>query len=589
MQGITKRNGSSNEYIRDYSNMRGLSLVKSFDDPCHFSYLENMYVDYESGGGAIESIPGFRRLYSFEQPINSICSCGDNLLIHAADELYLINKEERDNIPTLSPIANLKNDKSHAFRYNGSTFISDGEQILFVDGSGSVGRVDFTDVKVDFTAGAVHEEVLMLSGAKGSPSEVFCLKANDDCTDFSIERCFKMSDPVVSMSSLFGYLWIITPNSILGYKKRDGQLVEEIKLDGITPLSPGVVFNGELAFVTRSGIYTLSYDDKIKLACRSSAINPMLLNENLRSARLALWRGYLAVCVGGRIYLADSRDMSKVGDSMEYRWYYLNGIGTYRKDKRVYRYAPANADGYCSHLRLYEKAEGEIMSVTNKSGDKIFFVEADGKKYSVHPTDEFDGGLFFPAVCVYQTDDLLFFGTECGDLCVFNNDMRGVAPKRLSQKADFNEDEYKSTFGTRIHPDFYSFDRHAPRYAVLTPRDRCGFPFDKKTDLPSSLILTLKSFPKSSLIIEEKHDSGSFRQVKKLFNSTFDFYNLDFENASTSPEDYSTVTLSHRCIGWKDKQISIYSKEFCSPFGIYSICFGFKIQKTKKHLKKGRK
>ena len=112
MQGITKRNGSSNEYIRDYSNMRGLSLVKSFDDPCHFSYLENMYVDYESGGGAIESIPGFRRLYSFEQPINSICSCGDNLLIHAADELYLINKEERDNIPALSPIANLKNDKS---------------------------------------------------------------------------------------------------------------------------------------------------------------------------------------------------------------------------------------------------------------------------------------------------------------------------------------------------------------------------------------------------------------------------------------------------------------------------------------------
>ena len=61
-----KRSSNAERFIRSYENMRGLNLLAGNESTDSFCYLENMYVDYEGGGGAIESIPGFRRNNTIE-------------------------------------------------------------------------------------------------------------------------------------------------------------------------------------------------------------------------------------------------------------------------------------------------------------------------------------------------------------------------------------------------------------------------------------------------------------------------------------------------------------------------------------------
>ena len=78
-----------------------------------------------------------------------------------------------------------------------------------------------------------------------------------------------------------------------------------------------------------------------------------------------------------------------------------------------------------------EYAEGEVISRITESGEMQFFVEEGGIKYSVYPTEEYRGGEYFAAESLASDGRLLYFGTSTGDLCIFNNDMRGQPPKRL--------------------------------------------------------------------------------------------------------------------------------------------------------------
>ena len=57
---------SDREYNRILENMRGVDFSgKAGAKKGRYAYLENMYRDYTAGkGGLIESVPGFRRIYS---------------------------------------------------------------------------------------------------------------------------------------------------------------------------------------------------------------------------------------------------------------------------------------------------------------------------------------------------------------------------------------------------------------------------------------------------------------------------------------------------------------------------------------------
>ena len=135
---------SSREYTRSYTNMRGSSQLNSDKDDAteRYGYTRNMYIDYASGSGAIESIPGFRRLFTLEGGINGLYSHkakdGDFILIHSGNRLYKMKKEERDGgAPTLIYSA-LADTKSYGFTSGRNLCIADGSSIVLIDGDGAL-------------------------------------------------------------------------------------------------------------------------------------------------------------------------------------------------------------------------------------------------------------------------------------------------------------------------------------------------------------------------------------------------------------------------------------------------------------------
>ena len=586
MQKISKKRSPGSEFIRSYENMRGMNLTAGKENTQCFGYLENMYVDYEGGGGAVESIPGYRRIYSFDAPIHLICSVGEHLLIHSGENLFKLRKEARDNPPALQPVATLADCDSRCFRIGGSMVIFDGNKAIRANREGELCELALSEEVAACTAGTIHEGRLLLTSSISAPGVLFCAEGDEE--NLSISPCFKLPRDTLNIASAYGYLWAFTTDSVLGYRRINGEFIEEIRLGGIRPTGEVAHLYNELVFLCNSGLYSLSVTNGAELKRISVAINTMLLNENLFSARLCVWRGYLLVCVDGRMYMADSRDRITSDDLNEYRWYYLSGIGSYRGDKRVYRYAETAPEEFAVQAHPGRIAEGEIMSLFTHDGEKIYFVNSSDKKFAVYPTEQMIGGRFFPANCMCESEDLLFFGTECGDLCLFNNDMRGKPPRRAAMWDGFDNESYLAETKSKIHPDYYSFCGHAPRYALLTPPDRCGMPFNKKSDVPSALELKLKSFPSATIKVETRYDGGAYEPMGQITGSSFDFYNIDFSSYSSTSEELSGVILPQKRVGWNEKQISIYSDEFCSPFGIYSICFAYKASKTKNHYKKGK-
>ena len=102
-----------------------------------YSYAENMYIDPEGDADVLESIPGCRRLYTFESRINGIFKQGESIIVHAGERLYRFKEDERDGLTGLSPLLSMKNEKSVGACLDGRLLISDGESLVLIDGDGA--------------------------------------------------------------------------------------------------------------------------------------------------------------------------------------------------------------------------------------------------------------------------------------------------------------------------------------------------------------------------------------------------------------------------------------------------------------------
>ena len=132
-----------------------------------------------------------------------------------------------------------------------------------------------------------------------------------------------------------------------------------------------------------------------------------------------------------------------------------------------YRYSSEEFGGYGVLEELRDQVvENETVYSISNDVITIYYIIRDNRCYRVYPTEQREGGTLSPARSILGLDEYLFFGTESGDLCLFNNDKRGVPPPSLLAQADFDEKEYLSRNARRIHSDFYDFDHHAPRYAL---------------------------------------------------------------------------------------------------------------------------
>lgn len=343
-------------------------------------------------------------------------------------------------------------------------------------------------------------------------------------------------------------------------------------------------FLDDPVFVGPSGIHALEHE-KISLersiGIRSHAISARLLHEDLSRVRLCRFGGYLVASVDGRMYLADARSTYRHGTGdVQYEWYLLDGVGTYTGDVPVYRYASSAPRGIGVAATAEERVSETLTPyiTTAEDGTELTCVTEGGRAVAVYESEERRGGTFAPAEAVAVIDGLLLFGTADGSLCLFNTDRRGIPPARIAAADDFDAAAYRAVYGRRIHPDFYSFAGHAPRYALATVSDNVGLPHVSKRTVPHSLTVKCRQGATRRLTVEIGTDGEGFRTVAALSACSVSFDDMDLSALVFEQEGTVTVPIRERSRGWVEKQIAIYSDEYCSPIGISSIAYRYTVQ-----------
>jgi len=365
-------------------------------------------------------------------------------------------------------------------------------------------------------------------------------------------------------------------------KEKDNEIIYPVSyVHGSVPVIGGATnFFDEPIFLTDRGVCALeksSFNSYKEIRCRSEGISALLKKEDLSAASLTEWLGYLVVCVGANIYLADSRSFYKRNGILQYDWYWLTDIGTYTNAARVYRYSDEKIEGYINSDNPEEEALGIVFSELC-NGKTVYYVKENEKKVLVYETDELEGGIFDPACCVLGDGKNLFFGTLGGDICVFNNDKRGIPPTYLSDSEYFNEEEYQKKMEGRIHPYFYTFADHRISCGALTVWDDCDTPFYTKSTIRGSLSVKLKTFEDSKITVYVETDSDGQKKLAEIPISRFSFEDVDFTTMTFSPSGSVTVSIPESEKGWTEKRLLLQSDTFRAPFGIYSLGYRYKLR-----------
>lgn len=360
--------------------------------------------------------------------------------------------------------------------------------------------------------------------------------------------------------------------------------------NGISAKGKTISFFDDPLFISRLGLVSINqntYSGEKKIEVRSHNVNTKLLSENLRDISLASWMGYLVIGAGERIYLADSRQRFRhASGNYEYEWYFLNGIASYYDDEIVYRYSDTAPSGYDIHENTDGVAMGEIISYYSEAeGEKRFYSREGDKRYTVYVSDERVGGQKHPMTALYShNEELLFFGTDNGDICIFNNDKRGVAPARISEKAEFNNEEYQKSFSRKIHSDYYSFANHAVRYVARTVMDNVDVPHLSKSTVKNSLTAKLRLYSNTDVKFEVKTDKSDYTELSQIPDTIPDFEDFDFSALSFISSDYSTVAIKEKEKDWIEKQLQVSSDKFRSPFGLCSQAYRYTIKGRIKNI-----
>ena len=317
------------------------------------------------------------------------------------------------------------------------------------------------------------------------------------------------------------------------------------------------------------------------VVCRSHNVNYALLKEDLSRVSLCEWLGYLVLGIDGKVFLADSRAIfTHPSGSREYEWFYLNGVGAYSGDFGGYMYSfDSYADAIAHPYQGGEPAAYEMVySATDNDGNTYYYVTAAETKYHVIPTEERYEGTFQPATTFISHDKLLFFTTDDGHVCVFNNDKRGVAPDSIKSLPDYDEEEYAYMMGNRIHPIFYSFAGHAPEYIIKTGLDDCGIPHLTKKTVKKSLVIKTKSYQPDAIECEVKADGNDPLYIGCLPPASLGFEDFNFIYTPWYVSRYTASVLPEHEKSWIEKQLILYSCTYASPISVYSISYRYTIK-----------
>ena len=352
---------------------------------------------------------------------------------------------------------------------------------------------------------------------------------------------------------------------------------------GISSVGGCISFLDDPVFLSAEGLMGLNSENinyQRNVTCRSHNVNFALLKEDLSRASLCEWLGYLVLGVDGKIFLADSRAIfSHPTGSREYEWFMLTDIVTYEDDLKVYRYAQDPfADAIVHPSKVGEAVDYWSVQSEDFGSELYHYVTERTTKYRVIPTNEKYGGTFHPGGVFISHKDLLFFATDNGDVCVFNNDMRGIAPESVRSAPDFDEEEYAKYMSNKIHPEYYSFNSHAPTYVVRTALDNCGVPHLTKNTVKNSLVIKAKSYTSDAIACEVITDGNDPVSVGSFPAASVGFDDFSFISAPWYVSRYTSVTLPEHEKRWIEKQIALSASSFESPISIYSITYRYTIK-----------
>jgi hypothetical protein len=170
---------------------------------------------------------------------------------------------------------------------------------------------------------------------------------------------------------------------------------------------------------------------------------------------------------------------------------------------------------------------------------------------------EMTGGDFHPASALCSANDLLFFGTSCGDLCCFNTDKR---------------DE-----NGNIDVKYYTFDNRRYTSGFVTISDNCSIPHLTKTTVKRSLCALFKNFGAGKIKVGVHTDRVGWKTVAETNASVFAFDDVEFDNFTFHTERRTIIPIYEKEKRWVEKQYRVFSDEYKRPFGIFNLSYRYKV------------
>lgn len=365
---------------------------------------------------------------------------------------------------------------------------------------------------------------------------------------------------------------------------------------------------------------------------RSSLVDAKLLAEDLSQAMYCEWKDYLVILFpSGNAYMADTRQISSVNGYHQYEWYLLNDIVTWTDDGHAYNYASAfpasigkikkciknekvvyeyttkyvDPDGNADFCVLCDYADKRLSTENNLYSNIVSFTFDKVKWNCIKASDlgiknittdnatqyiilekqeELISGAFgengtetilnTPSFLT-EFNGLMLFGTDNGDICVFNTDKRGVRPERL--KDYYTEQEYKAQFATTIDAEWYDRCGHSYLSGIETAFDNANVPHLTKNTIKKSCIVEVKLGFTSSFNSQFRTDRDGWSEPSQVAVKNDDFSDNDLFKADFTTNSNATIAVTEKTKKWVVKQYRMYSDKWRTPFGIYGIAYRYSI------------
>ncbi|MBO7158139.1 MAG: hypothetical protein J6W31_06005 [Clostridia bacterium] len=468
---------------------------------------------------------------------------------------------------------------------------------------------------------AVFDGRVFLSGNPDLPNTVFyCQRDNTghaNATYFGVYNFWNEGieeSPIVSLLPTASVLMVFKGDTV-----QDGSVFyrQGVSLDDdVTPRvytgSAGVAgigcvgatcnFFDDPVFLSRRGMEAIGKQTvnlERTMEHRSSNVDAKLMQEDLASAFMVEWKGYLLIlCPNGHVYMADCRATFTHGTGVvQYEWFYLEGIGEYKDAAKAYRYAsylPAELEG----KGYFVKAgyEGKLLDVPPTITDGIYhdgnnaLVEWEGEYLPRKLVGEqYADTTFHGARCALTLDDVLYFGTDNGGLFCFNNDYTGKQAY-ISTRKDVEALYAAHKAGVEgwallgLKPEIYNLSRYFYSFAgqpihsgMITAMSNAGAPMYTKTTEYRTAVCMMRSIPGSRCRIYWRKDMEAFKDAATVDMSSFDFDDMDFSSLVFGLKPSDSISLRVQERRWLNKQYQVYSDEFLRPFGVHSIAYSFHI------------